>query len=146
MSTVDDDGYATVDALTTDQREEEDYTFPSGVRVRIRALSRLEVLRAQKLRDAGLDVMEAHMIRCAIIRPVLRDADVRAWMEATPAGELEPLTRRINTLSGLDIGADTAAYERFRDGSNGRVGSLPGAETEHDGGAAAGQDVSPGVD
>lgn len=146
MSTMDDDGYATVEALTTDVRDEEDYLFDSGVKVRIRALSRLEVLRAQKLRDAGLDVMEAHMIRCAIIRPVLRDVDVRAWMDATPAGELEPLTRRINALSGLDVGADTAAYERFRDRSDGRMGSLPGAETEHDGGRVAGQDVSPGVD
>jgi len=134
MST--EDGYATVEDLTTDrvQVAGEDYVLEeTGHRVRIRPLSRREVLQGQHLRDTGLVQMEAHMIRCAMVIPKLRDVDVLAWMDATPAGDLEPLTRRINQISALDRGSDTAAYEQFRQGSGDGVRPLPGAEAIDDG-------------
>jgi hypothetical protein len=141
MSTMDEDGYATVSSLTESRLEEQDYVLEeTGQRIRIRPLSRLEVLQAQKLRDVGIPEMEQHMLRCAMVRPVLRDADVKAWQAATPAGDLEPLTRYLNRISGLNKGADTETYERFRGGSEPGVRSLPGAETEQDGGRTTGVD------
>jgi hypothetical protein len=135
MSTVDKDadGYATVEALTTGRLGGEDYVIAStGQKVRIQALSRAQVLRSQELRGKFAD-MEVHALRCAIVRPKMNDAQVRAWLAAIPAGEIEALTRHLNAISGMGEGADTQAYEQFRDGPGNGVRSLPGGETVPDG-------------
>lgn len=137
MPAVDDDGYATPEALAADRLGGEDYTIPAtGQRVRIRSLSRAQVLAGQRLQDKGVAEMEVHMLRCALVRPKMSEAQIRAWQAASPAGELEPLTRRINAISGLGAGADTQAYEQFRGEPGHGVRSLPSGETGPDGGGA----------
>lgn len=138
---MDEEGYATADELTVGREMPgEDYTIMTSAgtaqKVRIRALTRYEVLVGQKLADKGIDVIEAHMLSCAMVRPAMDERTARRWQKATPAGELEVMTRRIRTLSGMGAGADEAAYEQFRSGPDERVRALPSDEARPDSGGA----------
>lgn len=82
--------------------------------VKIRALSRAQVLsfRKRKVDDPG--EMERVLIASALAEPALTEDEVRQWQEASPAGELESLTQAISALSGLDTAAAKEAVKRFR--------------------------------
>jgi len=103
--------YLSVDDLTTERLPGEDFTIEGLGTVRIRGLSRFEVLAAQKQKDAGVAAMERVMLSCAMVEPRMSEAQVTAWQKATPAGLLEPLTRRVQALSGMGEGAEKAQYK-----------------------------------
>lgn len=127
------------DLLFARRLAEEDIDIPGVGTVRVRALSRGEVLRAQGAKGVG--AMERVMVSTALIDPALTEDEVKRWQEASPAGELEPVTRVIQRLSGMEAGADKAAYKSDGGGSVAGVRDVPGAEAGDDGGPAAGGDA-----
>ena len=92
-------------ALLARRLNEADYEVP-GVEgaLRIRGLSRAEVLTAQKLGDTAKS--DRFMVARALLEPTLTEADVQTWQENSGAAEIEGLTVAIAQLSGLGVGAD----------------------------------------
>jgi hypothetical protein len=136
-----DSRYATLDELLVETLPGEDYTIEgTGQVVRIRALSRYEAIVGQKLMDRGVEHVDAHMISCALVEPRMTVEQARRWQKATPAGLLEPMTRRIREISGMGGRPDRAAYEEFRGEPGTGVRALPGAEDGPDGGGTAADD------
>lgn len=97
-----------------------DVEIPGLGTVKIRALSREEVLGFRKIRtDEGLNLgedaaaMEAHMVSAALVDPKLTVEDAARWQAASPVGELEVLTDAIAELSGMNTGAAKEAVKRF---------------------------------
>lgn len=86
---------------------EEDVEIPGVGTVRVRALSRGEVLRAQGAK--GVAAIERAMLATGMVDPALTEDEAKQWQESSPAGELEPVTRVIQRLSGMEAGADKAA-------------------------------------
>lgn len=86
-----------------------------GLEVRVRGLSRGEVLAMQALRAEGiLDTQakwEAHMFAQALTSPRMTKAEVLEWQAASPAGEMEPVSAKITKLSAMDEGADKSGVQ-----------------------------------
>ena len=90
----------------------------NGVDVTVRALTRQEILTAQKTHD-GSDVaaIECAMLALALVDPVMTPEEVATWQEVSPAGELEPVTDALSELSKINIGAAKETYKSVRSGS-----------------------------
>ena len=116
---------------------EDDVEIPGVGTVRVRGLSRYEVLLAQREQPKGAGAMERVILRFGLVDPELTEDEVTQWQKASPAGELEPVTRRIQALSGMGEGADKAQYKSVRDEPDAGVRVLPGPEAVHDGGPDA---------
>ena len=93
---------------------EQDVDVPTLGTVRIRALSRGEVLKLRELGD--LELIEQTIIATAMVDPVLTLEDVTRWAAVSPASELELVSEAIAKLSGLDEGAERAAVATFPPG------------------------------
>jgi hypothetical protein len=98
---------------------EDDVQIPGVGSVRVRALSRSEVLLVRKATDLAGDVpapralvLERKMIATAMVDPVLTESEVGRWQNASAAGELEPVTDAIQRLSGM---LPTSAKEAYRE-------------------------------
>lgn len=119
---------------------EADVEVPGLGVVRVRGLSRSEVLSIQKIAGSGTLVIERKMLALAMVSPRLTESEVREWQEAAPAGELEPVTDKIQELSGMTEDSAKVAYKEFDADPAAEFRLLPGTETEHDGGANAPDD------
>lgn len=107
----------TADQLTTPHGlDEEEVPIPHlGGDVLVRGLTRGEVLRAQGAN--GTAAIEQRMVSIGLVDPKMTAEQVKAWQESSNAGELEPVTRVIQRLSGLEDGADKAAAKSDSDDS-----------------------------
>ncbi len=142
MSTV-DGGYASLGALLAPRLDGEDFTIEAtGHVVRIRGLSRYETLLAQKHLATGQADFEARILHYALLEPAISVEQAYEWLRASPAGELEDLTRRIQHLSGAAREADVAASERFRPVAGAGVRDHAGADAGPDGGRAPADDLA----
>jgi hypothetical protein len=103
--------YATADELADQPTpDEDDVKLASGKLVRVRALSRAEVLVMQTLKAKGIldteDKWERHMLARAIVNPSMTVEQIAGWQQERAGGDLEDVTRKISDLSGLTEGAD----------------------------------------
>ena len=98
--------------LFTPRLPELDVEVPAVGSVRVRSLSRAEVL---SIRGVELDVaeMEKKLLSLAMVDPKLTEEEVGERQAASAAGELEPATRAIMELSGLVEDAAKQAIQRF---------------------------------
>ena len=92
---------------------EADVELPGLGVVRVRGLTREEMLHAPKAEDEPL-LMERYMLATALVDPVLTQDEVARWQSVSPADEMTPLVHKINELSGIGKPAEKAAYEAFR--------------------------------
>lgn len=79
-------------------------TFQNGDQVRIRQLTRDEVMAMQDV--DGLAAKDSFMIACAMIEPKLTPEEVAAWAAADSAGDLIAISDGIAIISGLKQGAE----------------------------------------
>lgn len=100
-------------ALFVNRLPEKDVEVPGVGTVRIRALSRAEVLNIRG-KSFPIDEMERHLLSAALLEPKLTEGEVRKWQQASAAGELEPVTTEIMRLSGLEEAAAKEAVKQFR--------------------------------
>jgi hypothetical protein len=101
-----------IDDLFKPRLPEETVEIPGVGHVRIRAVSRMEMLaiRGKKLE---LPDIEREMLATALVEPKMTEAQVRQWQEASAAGEIEHLSNAVMKLSGMDSGAAKEAVKRF---------------------------------
>lgn len=96
---------------------EEDVEVAGVGTVRVRGLSRVEVLHVRKAADdAGLDgprtlTLERKMLALAMVDPELTEAEVGKWQAASGAGELNVVTDKVQELSGMKEDSAKAAYK-----------------------------------
>lgn len=89
---------------------EETVEIPGVGEVRVRALSREEVMGLQEERDKrGQAGTEAFCLSRGIVEPELSEEDARALLRASAGAELQPVVDTILRLSGLTEGAQKSA-------------------------------------
>lgn len=135
------------DALLKARIEQDDVEIAGVGTVRIRGLSRDEVIAMRKATDNEhtLDgpralVIERKMLALAMVDPVLTEDEVKQWQKNAPSGELEPLVAKLQELCGMAPTSEKDAMRSFRGQPGARVRDVPGAEAGDDGGAAASGD------
>lgn len=101
------------EALFKSRLTEEEVDVPGVGAVRIRALSRTEALSLRGV-EMPVEELERRLLAMALVDPVLTQEEVRQWQEASSAGELEPITRAIAELSGMETTAPKTAMRQFR--------------------------------
>jgi hypothetical protein len=126
---------------------EDDVDLPGIGTIRVRGLSRAEVMVMRKATDTAdnLDgprvlVLERKMIAAAMVDPELTEAEVGQWQTAATAGELEPVTDRIQELSGMVEGAGKSGVPGDAGGPDVGVRPLPSTEAGDAGGGPPGAD------
>ncbi|TDB71804.1 hypothetical protein E1211_15225 [Micromonospora sp. 15K316] len=106
---------ATIDkaALLRPRCPEQDVDLPGVGTVRVRGLTRAEVLDIGRRANDGENT-EASALALAMVDPKLTEDEVRQWTEVATFGELEALNHVINKLSGIAGRADKEAYKSLR--------------------------------
>jgi hypothetical protein len=91
----------------------EEVALPGVGTVKVRSLSRAQAL---ELRDKEMPVaeMEQKLLAWAMVEPAMTISDVKEWQANSPAGELEPITKAIAQLSGMEASAPKKAMRDFR--------------------------------
>lgn len=109
------------DQLLKPRLREADVEVPGlGVTVRVRGVSRAEVVAVRKATDdEEIDgpralVIERKMIAMAMVDPVMTEDEVAQWQQAAGVDELQPIVDKIQELSGLDKASAREAYKRVR--------------------------------
>lgn len=110
--------------------------IPGKGTVRVRGLSRWEVLRSERI-DGGTLMQERFILACAMLDPEVGEDDVAEWQKISGPMEINSVAMKINELSGLKPGAGKEAYKSAGDGPGDGVGVLPSGSPADDGGAAS---------
>lgn len=99
--------YASVDDLLAgDLGDGEDLLLPSGATVRLRGLSRHELMFNGKGTEDNELIERRNVVAC-LLQPKLTLAQVEAWQRVSAAGgDFRVLSEAIRDLSGLKKGAD----------------------------------------
>lgn len=84
-----------------------------GGSVKVRGLSRNEVVAIRELGLSDTPDIEAHLLSVGIIEPQMSVEDVSTWRELSPAGEYERILNKVTSLSGIG-GDDSQAEAQFR--------------------------------
>lgn len=108
--------YSSADDLVAgDLGEGEDFTLPSGKVVRVRGLSRYELIfNGKGTDDSGL--IERRNVVSAVQEPKLTLPQVEAWQRSSRAGgDFKALSEAIRDLSGLGEGAQKSEVAEVSD-------------------------------
>lgn len=110
--------YASADDLVAgDLGDGEDLTLPSGRTVRVRGLSRHELIFGGKGTEDNALIERRNVVAC-LLQPKMTIAQVEAWQRNSLAGgDFRALSEKIRDLSGLGEGADKSALRAVRDAS-----------------------------
>jgi hypothetical protein len=121
-----------VDMLTADQLTaprattdsgfpEDDVEVPGLGMVRVRGLSRKEVIAVRKAADREDTIdgnralaIERHMLAKAMLAPKMTEAQIGGWQAAGGAAEIEPVVQKVQELSGMDKASPKEAYKSVR--------------------------------
>lgn len=125
------------DLLFKPRLPEADVDVPGVGTVRVRGLSRAEVLSLQRAEGRDTLTTERKMLALALVDPVLTEAEVGRWQKACAAGELEVVSNKVAALSALRDGAAKEVYKKFEADPDAEFRVLPGGETGDDGDEAA---------
>jgi hypothetical protein len=115
---------------------EDDVEIPGVGTVRVRGLSRAEVLRFQA-KTQNPAYAERMAIAAGMIDPVMTEDQVAKWQRVSVAGAIGLVSDRIAELSGMAGRPDKAAYKSDGGESDAGVRVLSGGEVEDDSGADA---------
>jgi len=100
--------YASFDDLIDQDPDDnaQDVTLPSGKVVRVRGLTRHELMFNGKGTDDS-EVIEARNVKSCLLRPELTIHQVEQWQRRSLAGgDFKVLSEAIRDLSGMGEGAD----------------------------------------
>jgi len=81
--------------------------IPGVGTITFRGMSRWELLEASRIgEEHGTAAQEKFILHVCMVDPPLTEAEVKAWqMLPGSAGEIAPLQKKINALSGIGKGA-----------------------------------------
>lgn len=106
--------YGTVNALLSSGAvAEQDLETMRGVWVRVRGLTRAQVMELRKVVDKP--IYEPTVLAYGLVSPELDTSQAAEWSRTAPAGEIEEVIDMIFDLSGMGSDAGKAAYKSVRD-------------------------------
>jgi len=95
------------EALFRPRIEEDDVEIPGVGTVRVRGLTRWELLTAgQGAKETDTLIVERRMLAFGMVDPALTEAEAGQWQKCSPASEIQPVVAKINELSGVGQGAN----------------------------------------
>ncbi|KXK61952.1 hypothetical protein AWW66_10960 [Micromonospora rosaria] len=97
-------------ALFRPRCPEEDVELPGVGTVRVRGLTRGQIVEISKGMNEGRD-MEPRSLSWALVDPELTEDEARELIQVAPFGEIEAISNTINRLSGIAGRADKEAYK-----------------------------------
>jgi len=97
--------YASIDDLTTPVvAMTEDVTLADGRKVKVRGLTRFELIMNGKGTEDPLVIEQRNVATC-MVQPKMTPDAVRKWQKGSVPGDLARVTLAIRNLSGLAEGA-----------------------------------------
>ncbi len=110
---MDESKYASADHLTNGiDLPEDDHELADGTLIRVRALSRAEVLRIQTVGKDKVLELERLTVAAGMVIPRMTPEQVATWQGNDPAGgDIGKVMEHIRDLSGLGEGAAKAAFQ-----------------------------------
>lgn len=93
----------------------EDVEIPGVGTVKVRGLSRFELLLAQKNYPDDPLAQERFTLSVAMIDPEMSEQDILIWQKNSGPMEINEVSTVVNRLSGIGAGADKAAYKSAGD-------------------------------
>jgi CxxC motif-containing protein (DUF1111 family) len=100
------DSYAALDdLLAATEPETRDVDLPNGKQVKVRGMSRMELILTRKGTEDPA-VIEQRMLAYCMVVPTMTAKQAEAWQKASPPMVIAPVTEAIRELSGLGEGAD----------------------------------------
>lgn len=107
--------YASPEHLLAPAEESEDFELPSGHTVKVRGLTRYELMLFTKDQpDNG--VYEIRVIAACLLEPKMSQGQVEAWSRVDQAaGDMAALSAHLRALSGLSEGAGKSGVAEVRD-------------------------------
>jgi hypothetical protein len=99
--------YASLADLTADQLSDhtEDVPYGAGLVVKVRGMSRFEMMLSRKDTDDAGEI-ERRMLSYCLLEPKITVKQAEAWQKGTDPMALVPVTEAIRRLSKLGEGAD----------------------------------------
>jgi len=91
-------------AETPSGMPEADVDVPGVGTVRVRGLSRWELITAQKLEGKTLE-QERFILSKAMLDPQMGEDDIAAWQKVSGPMEINAVAEKVNELSGIGKGA-----------------------------------------
>lgn len=92
----------------------EDVTLPNGKKVRVRGLTRYELMLAGKNTEDN-ELIERRNLVMALVEPKMTEAQVEAWQRAAKGPTLKAVSDKIRELSGISEGAGKSDVAEVRD-------------------------------
>lgn len=110
--------YADIDDLLVDSITEttRDVKLPTGSTVRVRGMSRMELMLSRKGTEDSAEI-ERRMLAYCMVTPAMTTKQAEAWQRATGPMVIAPVTEAIRELSGLSEGADKSDLREVREES-----------------------------
>lgn len=110
--------YASADALVADdfRDDAEDLELPNSQVVRVRGLTRHELLFNAKGTDDSNTIEVRNLVSC-VVEPKLTLAQAEAWQRAAGVKTMQVVQDKIRELSGLAEGAAKSDVAEVRDGA-----------------------------
>lgn len=104
---MDERKYASADDLTTRRIEQDDVELAGVGWVRVRGMSRYEMLHASRVRGEKGDLAaERFILAACMVNPTVTEDRVAEWQKASLAPEINKVANEVNRLSGVAQGAD----------------------------------------
>ncbi|WP_433117097.1 hypothetical protein [Micromonospora sp. CA-246542] len=92
----------------------EDVILPNGKKVRVRGLTRYELVLAGKGTEDN-ELIERRNLAMALVQPKMTEAQVEAFQRAAKGPTLKAITDKVRELSGLNEGAGKSDVDEVRD-------------------------------
>lgn len=107
--------YLSTEQLHKSALPEEDVDIPGKGKVRVRALTRIEAMSCQQVKDGPgqTAAIERKMLALAMVAPEMTEAAVGQWQKSSAAGEMDTISNKVAELSGMTEGAAKEAYKEF---------------------------------
>lgn len=109
---------------------EDDIDVPGVGTVRVRALSRADVL---EIRDSEGAEFERKALSLALVNPKLTEDEVGQWQAAAVGGELDFVMSKVSEMSAFNKDAAKDAYKEFESDADAEFRDVPGSEAQQDG-------------
>jgi hypothetical protein len=94
---------------------EEDVKLDGVGVVRVRALSRYEILLSTKgVSEDDVVGIEQAMVSMGMVEPKMSRDDVEKWQKLSPMGQIQQVVSKINELSGVGQNSIPDAYKSVR--------------------------------
>lgn len=109
--------YASVDDLLADDPEgpeTEDVTLDNGMVVKVRGMTRMELMLSRKEADDVAEV-ERRMLSYCLVEPRMTIQQLEAWQRKSKPMLMAPITEVIRRLSGLGEGAQKSSVDSAGD-------------------------------